>query len=108
MAMEGSDLSTCDQLIPIWRPRQREWALADLDFAHTSLGPYIPEPDHAIGSGACEFILVDWVEGNAFEGCCRVGRAQFGRVLSIRLFRVPDAQCPICGACRDECARGIP
>jgi len=65
MAIKASDLSTCNQLIPIWGPCQREWALADLDFAHTSLGPYIPEPDHAIGRGACELILVDWVEGHA-------------------------------------------
>jgi len=61
----GSNLSTCDQLIPIWRPRQGEGTLADLDFTNTSLGPYVPEPDHAVGSGACELILVDWVEGYA-------------------------------------------
>jgi hypothetical protein len=41
-------LSTCDQFIPIWCPRQREWALADLDFAHTSLGPNVPKSNHTV------------------------------------------------------------
>lgn len=86
-----ADPPPCDNLVAVWCPCQCERLVLHFHLAHASLGPYVPEPDHAVRAAARQLVFVDWVEGYAFELCGRryAWCAQLCRILDIRLLRVP-------------------
>ena len=106
----SSCTAKADYLVAVWRPCQCKGLLADLDLTDASLGANVPEPNHTIGTAACELILVDGVEGHALEVGKRrhVGSTKLCRILDVCLLGIPYAQCLVCSSRGDKSTRSIP